>query len=130
MEVARAYLEAFRDRRIDRCVSLFDPSSSVFEGEAQGSFERYARVHLAPELEQARGIALNLDRPEVSLSEAGDLALVEWPIQRLTVQALDDRVFEGPGAATFVLTRTQGPWRIRHLHWSTHLIESTRSAGL
>jgi ketosteroid isomerase-like protein len=118
MEVARAYLEASRDRDVDRMETLVSPTATVFELADEGSFERYAAGHLRPELGRMRTIAMTLGEPLEREASDHSLATVEWPVRRFTMERADGTVVDATGAATFLLAPSGDSWMIEHVHFS------------
>lgn len=120
VEVARAYLEAARDRDVDRMSALVAPHATAFELGDEGSFTRYRDDHLAPELARLRTIAMTLGEPTEREASDHTLATVWWPIRRFTMARVDGTLVDARGAATFVLAPCTDGWIIEHVHFSLH----------
>lgn len=118
VEVARAHLEAARDRDLDRMSALVAPEATAFELGDEGSFTRYRDEHLAPELAQLRTVAMTLGDPSERESADHTLATVSWPVRRFTMERADGTLLDARGAATFVLAPHADGWIIEHVHFS------------
>ncbi len=118
VEVARAYLEAARDRDLDRMSALVAPEATAFELGDEGTFNRYRDEHLAPELARLRTIAMTLGDPSERESADHTLATVSWPVRRFTMERADGTLVDARGAATFVLAPRADGWMIEHVHFS------------
>ena len=119
-EVAAAYLAAIEARDLDAAGVLFAPEATIFEtGGVEGTWRHYRDHHLGPEVD---GIAMftidSKEDPEVTASRDETLAVVTWPIE-YTISLKDQRTIDSRGTVTFVLTRDEEIYRIRHLHWSS-----------
>lgn len=118
VEIARAYLEAARDRDVDRMSALVAPDATAFELGDEGTFTRYRDEHLVPELAQIRNVAMTLGDPTEHESDDHTLAMVIWPVRRFTMEREDGTLVDARGAATFVLAPSGDGWIIEHVHFS------------
>lgn len=124
VEVARAYLEAARDRDVARMSTLVAPDATAFELGDEGTFSRYRDEHLTPELARLRTIAMTLGDPTEYESDDHTLAFVAWPVRRFTMERQDGSLADARGAATFVLARRDDGWTIEHVHFSLRTEDS------
>ncbi len=118
-DVARAYFEAMNRKDLDAAEVLFAESSSIFEtGGVEGDWAHYRAHHIGAELDAFEVFETTLGEPEEELSAGGTMAFVAWPLE-YHIELRDGREIDSRGTVTFVLVRSEGQFRIRHLHWSS-----------
>ncbi len=118
-DFARLYFEAMDNKDLDMAEVLFAESSSIFEtGGAEGDWEHYRAHHIGAELDAIKTFETTLGEPEEEISADGAMAFVAWPIE-YNIILQDGRVIDSRGTVTFVFVRSQGHFRIRHMHWSS-----------
>ncbi len=117
--VAAAYLDAMESGDLDAAEKLFGNSSSIYEsGGQEGTWKHYREHHLGPEIDAVESFTISRGESESHKSQDGSMAFVAWPIEyRIVLKG--DRTIESKGTVTFVLTRGDDGFRIRHLHWSS-----------
>ena len=117
--VAAAYLDAMESGDLDAAEKLFAGDSSIYEsGGQEGTWKHYREHHLGPEVDAVASFTISRGESESSRSQDGSMAYVAWPIE-YKIELRDDRTIESKGTGTFVLTRGDDGYRIRHLHWSS-----------
>jgi ketosteroid isomerase-like protein len=96
---------------------LFAPESQIIEqGGIEGDYPTYLANHLGPEL--AEFASFDFDNYSVSISVSGDIAFAtETYTYRIVLK--DGRTIDRQGAATSVLARGAGGWRIVRHHSSS-----------
>ncbi len=120
-EAARAVLAQYKSalERLDATgtQALFTPDSRVFEnGSDEGSYVNYLAHHLGPELGHFRSFRFSDYRVQVTV--AGDIAYAA-ETYRYRIEPHEGEAVERQGAATSVLTRSDGRWRIALMHNSS-----------
>lgn len=114
-ETVRAFHEAMENGDRDAALRLLVPELLVYEGgHVEASRAEYSRQHLGADIrfsQQAR-------RTVTSSTEQvhGDSALVTGTFRA------DWSGTEIAGTETMVLVRSNGQWRIQHIHWSSHRV--------
>jgi hypothetical protein len=117
--VASAYLDAVESSDLDAAGSLFAETSSVYEsGGVEGSWAHYREHHLGAEIEAIASFEIDRGEPEIFAGRDGTLAVVAWPIE-YAISLKDGRNINSKGTVTFAMIRGDGPYEIRHLHWSS-----------
>lgn len=77
--------------------------------------EHYRTGHLAADIRFAR--AVSRERGQIRVTREGDVA---WAHSRSTSKGkMGDREIDSRGAELMVLSRTNGEWKIRAIHWSS-----------
>ncbi|GIK49867.1 MAG: hypothetical protein BroJett013_25640 [Alphaproteobacteria bacterium] len=96
---------------------LFAPESQIIEqGGIEGDYPTYLANHLGPEL--AEFASFDFDNHAVSIRVMGDVAFAtETYTYRIVLK--DGRTIDRQGAATSVLAREAGGWRIAQHHSSS-----------
>jgi ketosteroid isomerase-like protein len=102
----------------DRAAALdcLDEKVIIFEGGgAEMSREQYASHHL--ESDMAFVAATQTDVVDRQAGAAGDVA---WVLSRTrTTGQFRDQAIDADGVETMLLRRSEGRWRIVHIHWSS-----------
>ncbi|MGD9967297.1 MAG: SgcJ/EcaC family oxidoreductase [Hyphomonadaceae bacterium] len=96
---------------------IFAPDAQIIEqGHVEGTYQNYLANHLGPEL--AEFASFDFDNYTVSIRILGDVALAaETYTYRIALK--DGRTVDRQGAATSVLERQAGGWRIMQHHSSS-----------
>lgn len=118
-EAVVAVVEAFHAAlaRGDSTAALAQLADDVTILESGGAetLEEYRSGHLRGDMRFAQAVAR--ERGEVSVTVLGDAA---WAHSTsVTTGRMGDREIDAQGAELVVLTRTDGRWRIRAIHWSS-----------
>ena len=122
-EIARTYFQAMDNKDLDAAEALFAEESSIFEsGGIEGDWKHYRAHHIGAELDAFKTFETTLGEPEEEVSADGTMAFVAWPIEYHIVLQ-DERKIDSRGTVTFVLVRSAGHFRIRHLHWSSRSMQ-------
>ena len=97
-------------------LQLLDPRVVIFEsGDAEMSRDEFASHHLGTDMRYAASTKREVT--EIHSEMRGDMAIV---ISRNAVTGtFGDRDINSRGAETMVLRRSDGDWRIVHIHWSS-----------
>ncbi len=123
IDIARRYFEAMSQKNLDAAGSLFAERSSIFEtGRNEGDWAHYKAHHIGAELDAIKTFDTKLGEAEVEISGERQMALVAWPLEYHIILR-DEREIYSRGSVTFVLTKTEDVWKIRHLHWSSRRIQ-------
>lgn len=113
---AESFHKALAAGKPDEVMSLLQPDALIVEAGAVQTRAEYQREHLAADIAYARAVS---GKPrDVIVRQEGNIA---WVTSTFEVSG----TFEGKpvhsfSAETMVLTRTDGGWRIRNVHWSSH----------
>lgn len=121
----RTALEALQPRN---AAPLFASDAQIFEGgSAEGRAETYIAHHLEPEFAEFR--TFRFSDVSQTVQTAGDIAWVGETYRfRITLKS-DGREIERKGAATYVLRRIGGAWRIQMLHSSSRPVDRPKSSS-
>ncbi len=97
-------------------LQLLDPRVVIFEsGAAEMSRDEFASHHLGADMRYAASTKREVT--EIHSEMHGDMAIV---ISRIAVTGtFGDRDINSRAAETMVLRRSDGVWRIVHIHWSS-----------
>ncbi len=114
--VVHAFHAALEQGDSTAALVLLDPCVVVFEsGGAEMSREEFAAHHLGADMQFAA--ATEREITDMNSETHGDMAIV---ITRSTVSGtFRDREINSRGTETMVLRRSDGEWRIVHIHWSS-----------
>ena len=125
-DLAWDYFQAMEEKDLDAAEKLFADPSSVFEsGGDEGDWAHYRAHHLGPEIDAIKVFKTTLGKPEEVRSDDDSMAFVAWPIE-YHIELEDGREIDSRGTVTFVFVRSGGgPFRIRHLHWSSRRKQET-----
>lgn len=116
VKVLERYRAAFEARSTDKLGEVMDPAVLVLEGTGKDvGWAAYRDDHIGPEMKDWE--SLTYADPVVVDSEVkGDAG---WAVTQATVTIVSGgKPMTLDVAETFVLSRGEGGWRIRHLHWS------------
>lgn len=114
--VAESFHKALAAGKPDEVMSMLPPDALIVEAGTVQTRDEYQREHLAADI--AFASAVPGKQHDVVLRQEGNTA---WVTSTFEVSG----TFEGKpvhsfSAETMVLTRTDGGWRIRTVHWSSH----------
>jgi ketosteroid isomerase-like protein len=118
--VVESYYGALASGDAAAAEALLAPDAVVLESGYAETRAEYVAHHLAADIEFARAIAQQRDGMRVVTE--GDVAWV-------SATSRADGEFRGKavksaGAELIVLSRAEGRWRIRAIHWSSHAVKS------
>lgn len=116
MKVLARYRAAFEARSTEKLGEVMDPAVLVLEGTGKDvGWAAYRDDHIGPEMKDWESLAY-ADTVVVDSQTTGDSA---WAVTQATVTIVSaGKPMTLDVAETFVLSRSEGVWRIRHLHWS------------
>ena len=115
-EVVTAFHEALARGDTSGTLSHLDPDVLIFEsGGAEMSRDEFAASHMGADM--AYAAATTRETTDSRTEVAGELAIVMSRTK--TTGTYRDREINATGTETVVLKRTQGVWRIVHIHWSS-----------
>lgn len=116
VKVLERYRAAFEARSTDRLGEVMDPAVLVLEGTNKDvGWAAYRDDHIGPEMKDWESLTY-ADPVLVEAEAKGDSA---WAVTQATVTIVSKgKPMTLDVAETFVLSRSEGNWRIRHLHWS------------
>lgn len=116
MKVLARYRAAFEARSTEKLGEVMDPAVLVLEGTGKDvGWAAYRDDHIGPEMKDWESLAY-ADVVVVDSQATGDSA---WAVTQATVTIVSGgKPLTLDVAETFVLSRSEGNWRIRHLHWS------------
>jgi len=99
----------------DAALALLAEDLTVFEsGWAERTREEYAGHHLGADMEFSAATAR-----EIVARSSGEAEDAAWVLtETRTTGTFRDREIASLGLETMVLRRTEGSWRIVHIHWS------------
>lgn len=96
-------------------LALLAPDVAILESGGRESLAEYRSHHLAGDIQFARAVP-STPGP-LSVTVAGDVA---WAVgTSVTSGSMEGRTINSVGAELMVLTRKDGIWRIRAIHWSS-----------
>ena len=116
VKVLERYRAAFEARSTDKLGEVMDPAVLVLEGTGKDvGWAAYRDDHIGPEMKDWESLTY-ADVVVVDSQAKGDSA---WAVTQATVTIVSaGKPMTLDVAETFVLSRSEGNWRIRHLHWS------------
>ena len=114
--VAESFHKALAAGKPDEVMSLLPPDALIVEAGTVQTRDEYQREHLAADI--AFASAVPGKQHDVVVRQEGNTA---WVTSTFEVSG----TFEGKpvhsfSAETMVLTKMDGGWRIRTVHWSSH----------
>lgn len=113
--VVDAYHSALAAGDSATALAQLAPDVVILESGGVETLEQYRSGHLAGDMRFAR--AVTRERGEIEVTVVGDVA---WAHSTSTTAGrLGDREIDSRGAELMVLSRTDGVWRIRAIHWSS-----------
>ena len=96
-------------------IALLAPDVTILESGGVENREQYRSHHLAGDIEFARGVPRT--RAPIAVTVAGDVA---WATSTSVTQGdFRGRAVNSNSAELMVLTRSEGKWLIRAIHWSS-----------
>lgn len=96
-------------------LALLAPDVAILESGGRESLAEYRSHHLPGDIQFARAVP-STPGP-LSVTVAGDVA---WAVgTSVTSGTMEGRTINSAGAELMVLTRKDGIWRIRAIHWSS-----------
>lgn len=118
------YRAAMTGKSLDKLAGAVDPALTVMEGVyLNTSWADYRDNHIGPEMKEWKEFRI-ADPELVSLSVDGDWA---YAVTRATYTLVfPDKSLVLAGAETFVLRKSDGGWRIRHIHSSGKKLRETK----
>lgn len=116
VKVLERYRAAFEARSTEKLGEVMDPAVLVLEGTGKDvGWAAYRDDHIGPEMKDWESLTYS-DPVLVDAEAKGDSA---WAVTQATVTIVaGGKPMTLDVAETFVLSRSAGAWRIRHLHWS------------
>jgi ketosteroid isomerase-like protein len=120
--VVDRYHQALSDGDTVTALSLLATDALILESGDIETRDEYRSHHLAADIEFARAVPST--RGQVRVTTRGDVA---WATSTSTTQGVyRGRTIDAQGAELMVLTREQGGWKIRAVHWSSHAMRPSR----
>jgi ketosteroid isomerase-like protein len=120
--VVDRYHRALANGDTATAVSLLAGDVLIIESGDVETRDEYRSHHLAADVEFARAVASASGPVRVTLR--GDVA---WAISTSKTQGVfRGRAIDSQGAELMVVTREQGGWTIRAIHWSSHAVRPSR----
>ncbi len=111
-----AFSNALRTGDRAAALALLAPDAQILESGARQTREQYAAEHLAADIEFAR--AVQSTRGALIVRQEGNVA---WTTStNKSIGKFMDRDIDSESAELMVLAKTDGGWRIRAIHWSSH----------
>ncbi len=115
-EVVAAFHEALARGDTSGTLSHLDPDVLIFEsGGAETSRDEFASSHMGADM--AYAAATTRETIDSRTDVSGDVAIVMN--RSKTTGTYREREVNSTGTETVVLKRTEGVWRIVHIHWSS-----------
>lgn len=108
----RAYDAAFVAKDLATLASMYAPETIVYEGSGiNRGWKNYSETHLGPELKAFENLEFAHTNvvPHV-LGDVNAYVTADYTIKAKT----GDRLLDSGGLATFVLSKDNGAWKIRH----------------
>lgn len=120
-ETVDAFHKALRSNKPNEAMNYLGREAVIFE---QGFISASPSEYAASELKQATEFATHTER-RVIRREAWQDGNIAWVLSStMTVGVFDGRRLDLEGAETMVLRKEGDGWKITHVHWSAHPIES------
>lgn len=116
------YHRALSDGDTATALSLLASDATILESGAVETREEYRSHHLSADIQFARAVPST--RGPVRAAIRGDVA---WAISTSKTQGVyRERPIDSQGAELIIMTREQGGWKIRAIHWSSHAMRPPR----
>ncbi len=120
--VLRAYKAALENLNVDGTEKYFTSNSEILEtGKVEGSYQDYIAHHIGPELEHFKSFKYN--DYKVSVIVDGDYAFGTETYVYVIVLKEGEKVIQRQGAATSVLHKENGVWKIMKSHNSSRAVK-------
>src|SRR5205807_182941 len=97
---------------------LLAQDAAILESGSAQSREEYAREHLGEDIAFAK--AIQTTRTNETVRHEGNVAWTTATTQ--TTGTFNGRKIDSTGVELMVLTKQDGEWRIRAIHWSSHKV--------
>ncbi|MBM4383299.1 MAG: nuclear transport factor 2 family protein [Deltaproteobacteria bacterium] len=118
--VVEAYHAALAAGDAAAAEALLAPDAIVLESGYAETRSEYLSHHLAADIEFSRAIAQR--RSNVRVVREGDVA---WVSSTSRAEGeFRGKPVKSEGAELIVLSHTEGRWRIRAIHWSSHAVKA------
>ncbi|MCF6353275.1 MAG: nuclear transport factor 2 family protein [Cyclobacteriaceae bacterium] len=122
--VLRGYKTALENLNVDDTEKYFTSNSEILEtGKVEGSYQDYIAHHIGPELSHFKSFTYN--NYKVNVIVDGDYAFGTETYVYVIVLKEGERVIEKQGAATSVLHKEEGIWKIMKSHNSSRAVKKT-----
>ena len=116
--VLREYKAALESLNVDGTDKLFTSQSEILEtGKVEGTYQDYIAHHIGPELGHFKSFKYNDYQVKVIVD--GEYAFSTETYYYVIVLKEGDRTIERQGAATSVLHKENGQWKIMKAHNSS-----------
>lgn len=116
--VLKEYKSALENLNVDGTDKLFTANSEILEnGKEEGTYQDYIAHHIGPELGHFKSFTYN--DYKVSVIVDGDYAFSTETYNYVIVLKEGDKTIERQGAATSVLHKEDGQWKIMKAHNSS-----------
>lgn len=116
--VLKEYKSALENLNVDGTDKLFTANSEILEnGKVEGTYQDYIAHHIGPELGHFKSFTYN--DYKVSVIVDGDYAFSTETYNYVIVLKEGDKTIERRGAATSVLHKEDGQWKIMKAHNSS-----------
>lgn len=116
--VLKEYKSALENLNVDGTDKLFTANSEILEnGKVEGTYQDYIAHHIGPELGHFKSFTYN--DYKVSVIVDGDYAFSTETYNYVIVLKEGDKTIERQGAATSVLHKEDGQWKIMKAHNSS-----------
>jgi ketosteroid isomerase-like protein len=120
--VLREYKSALENLNVEGTEKLFTANSEILEtGKVEGTYQDYIHHHIGPELGHFKSFKYNDYLVKVIVD--GDYAFSTETYIYVIVLKDDGRVIERQGAATSVLHKENGQWKIMKAHNSSRAVK-------
>ncbi len=120
--VLRAYKSALENLNVDGTDKYFTSNSEILEtGKVEGTYQDYIAHHIGPELGHFKSFTYNDYKVNVIVD--GDYAFGTETYVYVIVLKEGEKVIEKQGAATSVLHKEDGVWKIRKSHNSSRAVK-------
>ena len=115
---AESFHKALAAGEAEKVMSLLQPDALIAEGGTVQTRAEYESEHLAADIAYARAVPGK--QLKVVVRQEGNTA---WVTSTFEVSGtFESNPVHSFAAETMVLTRTDGGWRIRTVHWSSHKV--------
>ncbi len=123
--VLKAYKSALENLNIEGTEKLFTANSEILEtGKVEGSYHDYVSHHIGPELDHLESFKFN--NYQVKVIVDGDYAFATETYGFVLVFKESGKVIERQGAATSVLHKEDGQWKIMKAHNSSRPVRKAQ----
>ncbi len=120
--VLRTYKAALENLNVDDTEKYFTSNSEILEtGKVEGSYQDYIAHHIGPELSHFKSFTYN--NYKVNVVVDGDYAFGTETYVYVIVLKESEKVIERQGAATSVLHKEDGVWKIMKSHNSSRAVK-------